>query len=268
MYAGTTFRNKSGHIVGVHQRIDRAARKSLKNVLTETDSFPVIKDILHFEGNNGPDGIKRKNPSKDEPWHFIDPFDDTDNKIIEYINNHISNLSLALKQQDNIKASFEAAWLAHAIVDGLTPAHHYALDEKIESLWGKPHYERLSIKEKNIIKGINRRDTISKNWQYWGFKGVFTAHIAFELGVASTIATLRLNKISPSIEQYRAIENNKYEKLFRQTLNEIAALDMYNRFAKLGWTHKLARETKSILVPEIIRMVTLAWYKAVLQARK
>ena len=43
---------------------------------------------------------------------------------------------------------------------------------------------------------------------------------------------------------------------------------MYNRFAKLGWTHKLARETKSILVPEIIRMVTLAWYKAVLQARK
>lgn len=60
MYAGTTFRNKSGHIIGVHQKIDRIARRSLKSYLKTDDYFPAIKNILHFEGNNGPDAIKKK----------------------------------------------------------------------------------------------------------------------------------------------------------------------------------------------------------------
>jgi hypothetical protein len=151
MYAGTTFRNKSGGIVGVHQRVDRIARRLLKANIKESQFFPTIESILHFEGNNGPDGIKRKTPSRDEPWHFVDPYDDEDNVLLGYINDHIHNLEISLKNRDEVKSAFEAAWLAHAIVDGLTPAHHYALDDKIESLWGKPHYERMSIKEKNII---------------------------------------------------------------------------------------------------------------------
>ena len=101
---------------------------------------------------------------------------------------HIFNLRQALRANNTQRAAFEAAWLAHAVVDGLTPAHHYPLDDKIEELWGKPHDERLTIKDKNFIKGTSRRDTFAKNWEYWGAGGVFTAHFMFEWGVASVIA--------------------------------------------------------------------------------
>ena len=262
MYAGTTFRNKSGGIVGVHQRVDRIARRLLKANIKESQFFPTIESILHFEGHNGPDGIKRKTPSRDEPWHFVDPYDDEDNVLLGYINDHIHNLEISLKNRDEVKSAFEAAWLAHAIVDGLTPAHHYALDDKIEALWGKPHYERMSIKEKNIIKGINRRDTISKNWQYWGFKGVFTAHIAFELGVASTLAPLRFTKLSITKKELEDIKTQGFEAVYKKSMREIHDLDMYNQIVKNGWTHRLALQTKKELVPVIAKMVMFGWYSA------
>ena len=31
-------------------------------------------------------------------------------------------------------AAFEAAWLAHAVTDGFTPAHHEPLEEQLEGL--------------------------------------------------------------------------------------------------------------------------------------
>lgn len=262
MYAGTTFRNKSGHIVGVHQKIDRIARRSLKPLVKDGSFFPSIREILHFEGNNGPDAIKRKSPSKDEPWHYIDPSNPGDVNLYTLIKDHRHNLAQALKDKNHVRASFEAAWLAHAIVDGLTPAHHHALDEKIEELWGKPHNERLSVKEKNIIKGINARDSLSKNWQYWGFGGVFTAHVAFEFGVASTIAPLKYKKLDIEHELMEKIEFDGFEVVYAEIVHQVYALDMFEEFGKKGWTNRLARQTRDVLVPAIITSVVLAWYSA------
>lgn len=262
MYAGTTFRNKSGHIVGVHQKIDRIARRSLKSLIGAHAEFPSIKEILHFEGNNGPDAIKRKSPSVDEPWHYVDPSNPDDSNIYRLIKEHRENLTDALRQSNSVRAAFEASWLAHAVVDGLTPAHHHALDAKIEELWGKPHYERLSIKEKNIIKGINVRDSISKNWQYWGFGGVFTAHIAFELGVASTIAPLNYKKLSVSKDLIGRARLEGFEVVYAELVHEIYDLELFEEFGARGWTRKLARQTRETLLPAIISAVTLAWYVA------
>lgn len=262
MYAGTTFRNKSGHIVGVHQKIDRIARRSIKSIIGPHANFPSIKEILHFEGNNGPDAIKRKSPSRDEPWHYVDPSDPSDIAIFGLIKEHQTNLTTALKEDNHVRASFEAAWLAHAVVDGLTPAHHHALDEKIEELWGKPHHERLSIRDKNIIKGVNVRDSISKNWQYWGFGGVFTAHIAFELGVASTIAPLNYKKLSISPKILKRVDSEGFEAVYKDMVKEIYDLNMFEEFGLKGWDRRLARKTREVLVPAIITAVILAWYSA------
>ena len=262
MYAGTTFRNKSGHIVGVHQKIDRMARRSLKFHLQKNQYFPDIKEILHFEGNNGPDAIKRKSPSRDEPWHYINPADPADVGLFDIVREHRFNLSDALKRGNHIRASFEAAWLAHAIVDGLTPAHHFALDKKIEELWGKPHTERLSIKEKNLIKGINKRDSLSKNWQYWGFGGVFTAHIAFELGIASTISTMSYKNYKIDQKVIDRLIDEGFDVLFSEAIHHVHSLGMYEEFAEKRWTQKLARKTREVLIPEIVTLVTLAWIEA------
>ncbi|MDN5275723.1 MAG: hypothetical protein JWN33_372 [Candidatus Saccharibacteria bacterium] len=259
MYSGTTFRKDSGRIVGVHQKIDRAARRHLKHVMRHGAFFPGIKDILHFEGMNGPDGIKRKSPSKDEPWHYINPRKPEDKALVRLIQDHSHNLTVALKEKNEVRASFEAAWMAHAIVDGLTPAHHYPLNDKIEELWGKPHHERTTIKDKNIIRGSSRRDTLAKNWEYWGKGGVFTAHIMFEWGVASAISPLKFEKIGLTDHVVSRARKQTLEELFLEAVHDIAELKMYEEFGEDGWTRHLVNLTKKTLIPRIIRTVCLAW---------
>lgn len=264
MYAGTTIRHGSGRFVGVHQKIDRAARRHLKKILPSSTLFPAIKDILYFEGNNGPDGIKRKSPGSDQVWYFINPKNNDDRELINLINDHIINLSIALNIKDNIKASFEAAWLAHAIVDGLTPAHHYPLGEKIEELWGKSQQERFSIWDKNVIKGSDLKDTLSKNWQYWGAKGVFTTHGMFEMGVASVISTENFKEDLVDKNLLLRLNDESYETIFLESLKKINSYKMYEAFTEKGWTKKLASQTRDFLLPEIINLVALSWYKAVI----
>lgn len=267
MYAGTTIRGRSGDFIGVHQKIDRIARRNLNLIQPKAlKKFPSSKLILHFEGNNGPDGIKRKSPSQDEPWHFIDPSNVSDHALVTMIHDHYDNLVLSLKKGDVVRSAFEAAWMAHAITDGLTPAHHYPLSDKIEELWGKSKDARVTVKDKNIIHGNTRRDTFVKNWQYWGAKGVFTTHVLFELGVATSIKTTRFPHSAPSITWLTEADRRGLDVVFMETVQEIYAMHMYERFWKQGWTTGLVRETRQILIPKICDVVVYAWYAAYKEA--
>ena len=262
MYSGTTFRHKSGNITGVHQRIDRVARKHLATRLEPSAFFPSTKDILRFEGKDGPDGIKTKSPAIDEPWHFIAPGAGPDDPLVVMITDHMYNLARALKEKNEVRAGFEAAWLAHAITDGLTPAHHYPLAEKVEELWGKPYNQRLSTRDKIVIKGTGARDTLSKNWEYWGTKGVFTAHLVYELGVSSAITTSRFKTIGLTDADFERIDRDGYTPYFLESVTAIDAMGTYQEFMKTGWSSYLASVTRRELVPLIMKNVCLAWYAA------
>jgi hypothetical protein len=184
------------------------------------------------------------------------------------INDHIFNLGTALREKNYERSAFEAAWMAHAIVDGLTPAHHYPLSDKIEELWGKSHTERLTIRDKNIIKGKNRRDTISKNWQYWGGGGVFTAHLMFELGVASTIVSVKFEEPCMTHDDLEQLKNRGFETLFIEAVHKIDELKMYDEFGDRGWTRQLANRTRKVLIPEIVKLVMMGWYEAILLSKE
>jgi hypothetical protein len=253
--------------MGAHQRIDRIARKHLMKLLDDTAEFPSIKSILSFEGNNGPDGVKRKSPSIDEPWHYIDPKKKNDVTLIGMINDHVKNLANALSEKNEERASFEAAWLAHAVVDGLTPAHHFPLADKIHELFGKPHDQRLTVKEKNLIIGTSRRDTMSKNWEYWGGKGIFSSHILFELGIATSMVGRRYpSKIDSNT--LTELKLKGYEAVFLDIFQKIVAMDSYTMFIEQGWTLKVTRLVHRELLPLILEAVTLAWYEAYQQSVK
>ena len=123
MYSTLAISDKSnGKIVGTHQKLDRIARKIIDKNLPHNYFFPNISEILNFEGMGGPDGLKRKSPGVDEPMHFIDP-DHDNGKLMTLILDHQYNLRKALEEGNKVRASFEAGWMAHAITDGLTPAH-------------------------------------------------------------------------------------------------------------------------------------------------
>ncbi len=260
MYSGTTFHHKSGNVLGVHQKINKVAYRLVGEC---SDSFfPTLKNVQHFEGKNGPDGIKRKNPGADEPWHFIDPNDPTDEKLIKNIQYHKKNLAKAVKEKDEQRAAFEAAWLSHAIVDGLTPAHHFPLEDHLEEVRGEPKETRDSVRKKLVIPGESKRQKLKNNWDFWGAKGVMTSHVLFELGVASAITPLRANKLSLSKEDVRWLEKDGFEKVFKHSLQEIADLNMYETFTHWGWTPTLARQTKNELIPIIIKTVAFSWLES------
>lgn len=265
MYAGTTFHSKSGRIVGVHQKIDRVARRHIASHIPKSSFFPRINEILHFEGVNGPDGIKRKSPGKDEPWHFINPDEHANARLLVYIHDHIHNLTEALVANNRERAAFEAAWLAHAIVDGLTPAHHYPFEEEVTKLRGKSPLESATKREKFILPGSTNKEFLKNNWAYWGAKGVWTSHIGFEWGVASAVSTMKFDSFSFH-DLARQYHDHGFDTMYKRSLADISGMGMYDEFLRSGWTRHLAKETKDVLVPEIINMVMLGWYGAMQEA--
>jgi len=265
MYSGTTLNNKSGGILGAHQKIDRVAHKYLCKLVGDT-SFPSISDILHFEGNNGPDGIKRKSPSKDEPWHFYDPFDEGDTKLLVIIQKHYDELVEELKKGSPERAAFDASWLAHAIVDGLTPAHHFPYEEKMIEIRGGERIDDRNIKEKIIVPGPNIKETVRRNWAVYGFKGVLSMHGLFEIGVAALLAPIQMKTAKLTDTDISVMVDIGFVEVFKRAAREIALLDMYDRFNEKGWTVKLSRDVRNHLGPVMVRTVELAWYSAMRDA--
>lgn len=259
----------SGELMGVHQKLDRTARWLIaKNLPIASIEFPNIQNILYFEGSRGPDGLKRKSPGVDEPDHFIEP-DNDDGRLITYIHNHQYNLTQALINHDKTRAAFEAAWMAHAITDGLTPAHHYPYRRVVDELMTDKDYKKLfGIKIKGIMRGDNLAQAIRNNWLYWGAGGVMTKHIAFEYGVAYSIAAIPYKKMAPKNLKRGDVLKADVDKAFYESLERISALKMYDRFLADGWNTKLVVETHDVLIPEIIRAITLAWAACIIEASK
>jgi hypothetical protein len=268
MYSGTTLTPLSGRIIGAHQKIDRVARRHLVELLSDNKVFPGTKLILKFEGFNGPDAIKRKSPAQDEPWHFYSPFNDDDSKLIELINQHYEQLVKNLKEDNRVRAAFEAAWLAHAITDGLTPAHHYPYEEKLIELRGEGSETRASVKEKLIIQGETKREAVKNNWKMWGPKGLFSTHGLFEAGVSTLIKPLSLNSAKPSDEEVSEVLSLGVAEIFKRHAREIAVEDMFGTYYKKGWTIKLMMDVRQKLAPIIVQTVTLAWYSALVDSGK
>jgi len=267
MYSGSTLTIASGRFIGAHQKIDRLAEKQLYQILGNNKQFPAINKILHFEGCNGPDGIKRKSPAQDEPKHFIRPYDDDDTELIEIIESHFQRLVASISQKDEVRSAFEAAWLAHALVDGLTPAHQYPYEEKLSELRdGQPLETRNSHKEKIMMPGSTLSKQLSNNWKFWGPKGLFLTHAAFEMGIATMIKPIQINQSLCQGDAMFLVTTENIGSWFRKIAQEVAKMDMYEEFYKNGWTRNLAMEVRKNLIPIIVRTVTLAWYGAIQQA--
>lgn len=268
MYSGSTLTTFSGVLLGTHQKIDRVARAHLDRLLPG-NHFPSTRAILHFEGDNGPDAIKRKSPAKDEPWHYIQPFDETDTQLLELIEEHYRTLIKALRGNDPVRAAFEAAWLAHAVVDGLTPAHHYPYEEKLVELRsGQGKETRTSLKQKILMPGATPSHRMSNNWKMWGPKGLFTTHTAFEWGVGMLMAPMKLGRSLPRADNLAEFESQSITQWYRALAQDVARLELYDTFYKTGWTIPLARRVRRHLAPVLVRAVTLVWLGAVNQAAK
>jgi hypothetical protein len=276
MYSGFISTKRVLNRLGVHQRFDSAAHRMISPFL-KPKTFPGIRAILHFEGYNGPDGIKLKSPGVNDPSHFYDPETDA-GELPMHVESHYSGLVDALRKEDLIRAGFEASWLAHYVVDGLTPAHHYPLVEKIVGLreGDKAVKRRQATDEplrndatsyltKNFIFSDTVNKTLKANWAIWGGKGILSTHHNFEIGVATS---LLFAKLSPKLNESMLSEARQMGMMefFKREAKAVARLDLYDRFYKEGWTAELARVVRQQIAAHACQVVGIIWILAYLEA--
>jgi hypothetical protein len=251
-------------IFHAHQKLDRVARKHLESLLPG-NNFPSIKEILKFEAGHGPDGakLKRQQSGGEQPWHFVNPHDVDDNHIYEQITIHYEGLTDALVKKDKVRASFDAAWLAHALVDGMTPAHHYPYEKELEELQsGKGRNSRKGLTGRLYVKGDTVKSSFKQSMKLVGPKGLLTSHAMFEAGAYTLIAPLKLADGLPSqAEQKEALSKGLID-LYRDRVQEIADMEIYDRFCVKGWTQTISQEVRKELAPRMVKMITLSWFLA------
>lgn len=257
MYSGFVSKRRTVARLGIHQRFDMAAYRLISPYIPE-GSFPTLKDILHFEGYNGPDGLKVKSPGENEPSHLYDPINDT-GEVPMHINNHFAALVQNLKDHDLTRAAFEASWLAHYVGDGLTPAHHWPLEEKIA--------EAAEEAVKQLAEGNRRRymSVVRKQWTIWGAKGHMTTHFNFEMGIAFALLIFPIKPVFSEVELAEASSLGPVE-YFKAQARDVSDLKLYQRFYAEGWNSEIARAVKNKIAPQAARTIGVIWLLALLEA--
>ena len=118
-----------------------------------------------------------------------------------------------------------------------------------------------------VLHGDSPLETVKNNWEYYGKNGAMTKHFFFEFKVAKIITPMKSKNLYPKLTKIE-LEKIKSKKInleaeFYNSLAKIAKLKMYDRYLELGWTGKLDKETKEILLPEIVKLITLGWFSCV-----
>jgi hypothetical protein len=269
-------------VLRAHQKIDKAAYRHLADI-SDCSKYFTFREIVHFEGRRGPDSPKLKKGGGQPPWHFFDP-DGKNEEYFRIIKAHYDGLVKEIKLGDHNRSGFEAAWLAHALVDGLTPAHHHPYEEKLreirsedKSTEGTPTSHAIvrgdnlrdTIRKTSQLSGNNFRDTLKKGSQLIGPKGLLTTHTTFEAGAATIILPLLMNRATLDDEVLNAAKDfNSLVESFKSYVTQINDLHMYERFYKKGWTPALALDVRREIAPRMVKIVTLAWFCALKEAKK
>lgn len=260
MYSGWITSRHTVNWLGAHQKFNRMAYRQLPPYI-QLASFPPLDKIQRFEGYNGPDGVKVKSVHRhDEPSHFYDPSTES-GPLLEDVDNHYRSLVAALAQHNTVRAAFEAAWLAHTVTDGLTPAHHAPYEQELNEMYHNGNHTFGKPRDKIIMQGATKREMLRQNWQMWGSNGLLSMHIHFELGVAAAVITGNVQGVvdTPSLQTAR--EQGAVET-FKREAEAIHQLHLYERFAQTSWTAELARAVRRQLAPIIIRTVATEWILA------
>ncbi|HSX48014.1 MAG TPA: hypothetical protein VLF41_00695 [Candidatus Nanoarchaeia archaeon] len=267
MYSGFVSHKRVLKSIGIHQRFDMSAYRAIKPFI-EAGDFPPMSQILEFEGLGGPDGLKVKSPGEHEPSHLYDPASDT-GEVPVHIENHYRQMVEALSRKDMIRAAFEAGWLAHYITDGLTPAHHFPLEDKMAEL-------DLDFADINAKSGKQRMErartlpissSIRKNWVLWGRKGLLSTHVNFEIGVATALLVFPI-RIQLDDRQLADARRRGAVEFFKEEARQIAKLKIYDKFYADGWTAEIANMIRREVAPRTAKVVACIWLLAYLDAQQ
>jgi hypothetical protein len=263
MYSGFITSKRTLPAVGVHQRFDRAAYRLIAPYVNPAE-FAAIRQIIAFEGVNGPDGLKAKSPGRHQPGHLYNPVTDCGD-IPDLIQSHFSTLVVALRDKDRVRMAFDAAWLAHYVCDGLTPAHHFPLDARLAAYGANSKAQPKRFLHAAMASGRTPAARLKNNWALWGGKGLLSTHFNFEIGVAATLVGRRVRvRFDPAVvAAAQAVGPVDY---FKEQAKDIARLSMYEKFYEHGWNSELGRLVLRRLAPQTVQAIAAVWLLAYVEA--
>ncbi len=228
--------------VGTHQKFDRTAYGLIKSKI-EAGKFPARSQIINFEGSGGPDGLKFKgNYTTDHMWDPVNKI----GQLPTWIEIHYKNLVKALRDDDLVKAAFEAGFMAHYLTDSLTPAHHLSHKFILEEYEGKKHRKR---------------------WKIYGHKGILSTHVAFESGISSAIFFNPI-KVEFDNKLFSRIKEDGIKEVVMHESLTISKLHIYDQYLRRGWNTKLVKVIKATVVKRIPQFIAAAWLAAYQEAHK
>ncbi len=268
MFSRTIFSDTKSEKIATHQRLIRIARHQTLPLLPTGLDFPTAKQIIHFEGANGPDGLPGKHAVADEPYQFINP-KKNDKLLFRHIKNHLRNAHTAAKRKDDTRLAFELAWLSHMVIDGLTPAHHQPFKEQLKALDPRAAEEANSLLKRIFMPGENLKDAFEKNWQRLGPRGLGTNHILFEAGIDFIVMPTRPKSYPNHITaaDIKRAKSGHFLDLYWRSIQKIDKLQMFERYEASSWTTDLAADIREVLIPEAVRMVVLSWLAAIYKGK-
>ncbi len=253
-------------LISTHQKIDKLAYAILKEYCGNT-SVLNLKDILHYEGSKGPDAPRLYATESSTPWHYYDPSGTVPQlPFLDILKDHYTELIKQLKLRDVHQSCFEAAWLAHALVDGLTPPHHFPVEAELEALHGASVDQREKISSHLLVKGPSKIQSFSRSWRLTGPKGMLTQHTYFEANAGLAAVRIRAQDIAVNDDLLKRLSPDALIEIFEKYAHEVDSLDLFKRFVKRGWSLKLTRLTRKELIPKMVKLVLIAWYGALLEA--
>jgi hypothetical protein len=106
---------------------------------------------------------------------------------------------------------------------------------------------------------------VRKNWAIWGVKGHMSTHMNFEMGIAFALVIFPIRPEFSEHELARAGQLGPVE-YFKSEARAVAALQLYDRFYRQGWTNDLAVTVKNRLAPQVARTIGTIWLLALLEA--
>jgi hypothetical protein len=236
--------------------------KKLRKALPD-DFFPTLNNILKFEGKHGPDGQKfQENVCEQE--HFLDTADPLSSPMMEHVWIHYDKLVKSLSAHDVQQSAYHAAWLAHGLVDGLTPAHHVPYPEMVKTLT-EHHQSRDTYHDRLYVKGENFFDTLRRTYKFMGPKGLLMKHTLFECGAAISMQFFQ----AKNTQIMRSAGSRvSLPAFYAKSVEKVARLNMYFRFETSGFNASLVIDSRRTLGPTMVEVISTFWYHAAQEALK
>lgn len=262
MFSRTIFADSRTEKIATHQRLVRAARTTTLQYLPAKARLrlPSSKQINHFEGKNGPDGLAGKHSIGDFPTEMLDPTARRP-EILDQINYHLKCLRRAYRRHDDIRVAFELAWSQHLIIDGLTPAHHHDYHGQNKEIDPRELEEINSILKRIFTPGATFTDAVKRNWKKIGPRGLATNHILFEAGIDFIVMPLPASRLALELNpaDIKRAKQGKYDRLYMESVRKIATLNLFERYEHSGWTNDLVDDVRRVLLPECVKIISLGW---------